>query len=102
MAKDPLGIIRDQVARTIAQLELTSARLSPFDLHARLEAVRELAAIHGFDALEGLARRSAHEALLPGHRIATRTCLDRISDALLSESPADRTTILASLAVRLH
>lgn len=102
MAKDTLDAIRDQVAQRVAQLREASARLSPIDLHVRLEAIRQLAAAHGFDALEGLARHSAREALLPGHRIATRTCLDRIGDALLSQSASDRTTILASLAVRLH
>ena len=102
MGDDTLARIRDQVAQRVAQLELTSARLSPFDLHSRLEALCVLAAANGFDALEGLARRTAREALLPGHRIAMRTCLDRIGDALLSESSTDRTTILASLAVRLH
>ena len=102
MARKPIANARSELAHRIAQLELTSARLSPFDLHARLESLRELAAARGFDALEGLARRSAQEALLPGHRIAMRTCLERIADALQSESAHDRTTILASLAVRLH
>jgi hypothetical protein len=102
MAHETLTAIRDQVAQRIAQLHEASGRLSPADIYARLEAIRQLAAAHGLDALEGLARHSAREALLPGHRISTRTCIDRIGDALLSESANDRTTILASLAVRLH
>jgi hypothetical protein len=40
--------------------------------------------------------------LLPGHRVAVRSCLEHVDEALDSHSPADCTTILAALAVRLH
>jgi hypothetical protein len=52
--------------------------------------------------MEGLARCSAQLALLPGHRVALRSCLDHADDALGSRAPSDCTAILAALAVRLH
>jgi hypothetical protein len=54
------------------------------------------------DALEGLARCSAQLALLPGHRVALRTCLEHVDEALDSRSSSDCNTILAALAMRLH
>jgi hypothetical protein len=56
----------------------------------------------GMVALEGLARCTAQRALLPGHRIALRSCLEHIDEALDSRSSGDCTTILAALAIRLH
>lgn len=76
--------------------------LSPLDLHARMDAIRQIAANHGMAALEGLARCSAQLALLPGHRVAIHNCLEHIDDAFDSRSPKDCTTILAALAARLH
>jgi len=46
--------------------------------------------------------RSAQLALLPGHRVATQCCLEHFDEALQSESAADRTSILAALALRLN
>ena len=41
--------------------------------------------------------------MLPGRVQATRACLARMDDALVSGDPAhDRESILALLAVRLH
>jgi hypothetical protein len=61
-----------------------------------------MAAEHGMVALEWLARKSAQRALLPGHRVAMRSCLEHIDEAIDSRSTNDCTAILAALAVRLH
>jgi hypothetical protein len=90
------------VGLRVAEIRSSGLRLSPLDLHARMDAIRQLAAAEGLDALEGLARRSAQLALLPGHRTALQSCLKHIDDALDSHSPGDCTAILAALAVRLH
>jgi hypothetical protein len=102
MAADPLSIIRAEVGLRIAEIRSTALRLSPLDLHAKMDAIRKLAAAHGLDALEGLARSSAQRALLPGHRVAMQCCLEHVEEALDSASENDCTTILAALAVRLH
>jgi hypothetical protein len=41
-------------------------------------------------------------ALLPGHRIALRSCLEHADVALSSRHEADCTIILAMVANRLH
>jgi hypothetical protein len=102
MAADPISILRREVGLRIAEIRGAGARLSPLDLHARMDAIRELAAAHGLAALEGLARCSAQRALLPGHRVSLQSCLEHVDEALDSHSDADCTTILAALAVRLH
>lgn len=102
MAADPLATIRREVGLRIAEIRSTGLRLSPLDLHARMDAIRQLAQAHGLDALEGLAWSSAQRALLPGHRVTIQSCLEHIDEALDSLSENDRTTILAALAVRLH
>ena len=102
MAKDPLAKVRNEVGLRVAEIRNAGPRLSPLDLHSRMDAIRQLAAINGLAALEGLARCSAQLALLPGHRIAMQSCLEHVDEALDSVSPRDTTTILAALAVRLH
>lgn len=102
MAADPLALVRSQIGARIAEIHERGARLSPLDLHARMDAIRQMAAEHGMVALEGLARCTAQLALLPGHRVATRSCLEHIDEALDSRSSSDCTTILAALAARLH
>ena len=102
MAGDVLGTVRTQVADCIAEIGNRAERLSPMDIYARMDAIRQIAIDNGLDALEGLMQRSAQLALLPGHRVATRCCLEHLDEALQSESSADRTTILAALALRLH
>ena len=72
------------------------------DIAARMDAIRMLAAEHGLAALEGLADWSAHHAMMPGCRAATASSLEHMATALESDSPADRQTILAALALRLH
>ena len=102
MAADPLAIVRGQIGLRVAEINERGPRLSPLDLYAHMDAIRQMAAEHGMVALEGLARRSAQRALLPGHRVAMRSCLEHIDEALDSRSSKDCTTILAALAVRLH
>ena len=102
MAADPISTIRREIGLRIAEIRGAGPRLSPLDLHARMDAIRELAAAHGLAALEGLARCSAQRALLPGHRVAVQSCLEHVDEALDSHSDTDCTTILAALAVRLH
>ena len=99
---DSLNQVRRQLGQRIAEIHRRAARLSPLDIHAQMDAIREVAALNGLVALEGLARCSAQLALLPGHRVATRCCLEHMDEALGSDSSADCTKILAALAVRLH
>ncbi len=102
MAADPLSTVRKQIGLRLAEIRTGGPRLSPLDVHARMDSIRQMAADHGLDAMEGLARCSAQLALLPGQRVALRSCLDHADDALGSRSAGDCTTILAALAVRLH
>ena len=102
MAGDPLKTVRTEVGLRVAEIRDSAPRLSPLDLHQKMDAIRELAALNGLAALEGLARCSAQLALLPGHRVAVNSCLEHVDEALDSRSEADCNTILAALAVRLH
>jgi hypothetical protein len=91
-----------QVGLRVAEIRDAGPRLSPLDLYARMDAIRQLAVANGLATLEGLARCSAQLALLPGHRVAVQSCLERVEEALDSRSNRDCTTILAALAARLH
>jgi hypothetical protein len=102
MATDPLATVRRQVGLRVAEILAAGPRLSPLDLHARMDSIRQLAADHGLAALESLAHRSAQLALLPGHRVAMASCLEHVDEALDSRSSKDCATILAALAARLH
>ncbi|HEX6073383.1 MAG TPA: hypothetical protein VFY95_10305 [Sphingomicrobium sp.] len=102
MATDPLATVRNQVGLRVAEIRDAASRLSPLDLYARMDSIRQLAAAHGLATLEGLARHSAQMALLPGHRVALSSCLEHVEAALDSRSERDCTAILAALAVRLH
>lgn len=102
MADESLGPVRNQIGDCIAQIQSRAERLSPLDIHTRMDSIREIAAINGLDALEGLMRRSAQLALLPGHRVATRCCLEHVEEAVEAGSASGCTTILAALALRLH
>ena len=102
MGSDSINLIRGQLGERIADLQSRIPSLKPSDIAARMNAIRSLAAEHGLAALEGLADWSAHHAMMPGHKVATATCLEHMSEALDSDSPADRQTILAALALRLH
>ena len=102
MATDPIDFVRAQVGLRLSEIRDAAPSLSPLDLYARMDAIRQLAAEHGLAALESVSRYSSQLALLPGHRLAMQSCLERVEDALDSRSPADCATILAALAVRLH
>jgi hypothetical protein len=102
MASDPLATVRMEIGLRIAEIRKAGSRLSAQKLYASMDAIRQLAALHGLGALEGLARRSAQLALLPGHGMAARSCLEHVEEALDSHSERDCTTILAALALRLN
>jgi hypothetical protein len=102
MSTDPLVTVRHQVSLRVSEIRERGPRISPLYLHAKMEAIRQLAAENGLAALEGLARCSAQLALLPGHRVSMRSCLEHVETALDSRSEGDCNTILAALAVRLH
>ena len=102
MASDPHANVRHQVSLRVAEMRDAGRRLSPLDLHARMDAIRQLAAAHGLAALESLAHCSAQLALLPGHRVAMSSCLEHVDDAFDCHSYRDCTAMLAALAVRLH
>ena len=102
MAADPIAKVRNEVGKRVAEIRRAGVRLSPLDLHARMDAIRRLAALNGLAALEGLARHSAQLALLPGHRVAMQCCLEHVDEALDSKAEGDCNAILAALAVRLH
>ena len=102
MATDPLAKVRNEVGVRVAEIRQAGPRLSPLDMHAKMDAIRRLAALNGLAALEGLARHSAQLALLPGHRVAMKCCLEHVEEALDSNSDGDCTAILAALAIRLH
>ena len=88
MAADPLAKREDRSRPAHCRDPRAGPRLSPLDLHARMDAIRQLAAINGLAALEGLARRSAQLALLPGRRVAMQSCLEHVEEALDSHSDA--------------
>jgi hypothetical protein len=94
--------VRDQIGERLAEFSSRADRLSPLDIYARMDAIRQIAAANGLDALEELMHRSSQLALLPGHRVATRCCLEHVEEALVSESRSDTISILAALALRLH
>jgi hypothetical protein len=102
MADDPLALVRSQIGLRLAEIQRAAARISPLDLYARMDAIRQLAAVHGLAVLEQLARHSAQLALLPGHRVTLSSCLEHVDEAFDSRSERDCNTILAALAVRLH
>nr|WP_294170015.1 hypothetical protein [uncultured Sphingomonas sp.] len=99
---DSLDTLHHDLRTRIADVHRRAERLSPLDIYRRMDEIRELAGQGGLAALEGLASRSAQLALLPGCRVAVRHCLSHMDEALGSSSPADRQTILAAVAIRLH
>ena len=102
MTDDPLYQVRNELHRRMAMVEAAGTRLSPRALHGQMDAIRAIAAAHGLVALEGLARNSAQRALLPGRRMAMRSCFEHFLEALDSHSEDDCTSILAAVALRLH
>jgi len=99
---ETLKQVRRELDQRLFEIRKGANRLSPLDIHTRLNAIRDLAGRNGMTALEGLAAHSARVALLPGCRVAVQHCLAHMDEALDSRSPADRQAILAAVAVRLH
>lgn len=102
MKSDSLSAARARIGRCVAEVRERGPRLSPLDLHARMDEIRNIAALNGMGTLEELARCSAQLALLPGHRVAVRSCLEHVDEAMVSTSRSDCNAILAALALRLH
>ena len=102
MSGDSIEMARLRIGRCVAEVREGGLRLSPLDVHARMDEIRRIASINGMSALEELARCSAQMALLPGHRVSVRNCLDHVDEALACRSPADMTAMLAAVALRLH
>src|SRR5690242_19958569 len=100
MATDPIALVRTQVASRVAEIRNAGPRLSPLALHARMDAIRQLAADHGLAALESLARRTAQLALLPGHRVSMQSCFEHVEEAFDCRSDGECTAMLAALALR--
>lgn len=101
-APEPIELIRRRIGECIADIEARMPRLAPSAICRQMDAIRAIAAEHGFAALEGLADYGAHRAMMPGYAQATRACLSHMDEALISNLPSDRESILAALAVRLH
>lgn len=99
---ESLKELHQDLRARIADISSRAERLSPLDIYARMDAIRDLASQGGMAALEGLASRSAQLALLPGCRVGVRNCLEHMDEALVSASTQDRQTILAAIALRLH
>jgi len=102
MDKAAIDPVRNRLGQCLDEIGKRAERLSPLDIHARMDEIRQVAAANGMMTLERLAHRSAQLALLPGHRVATRCCLEHAEEAMATESPADCNAILAALALRLH
>ena len=98
-APDP---VRSRIGECLAEIGKRADRLSPLDIHVRMDAIRQIAAANGMAALESLAHSTSQRALLPGHRVTMRSCLEHMDEALNSRSAGDSTAILAAVAVRLH
>ncbi|WP_205480002.1 hypothetical protein [Sphingomonas arenae] len=99
---ESLDQLRHDLGARLAEIRTRADRLSPLDMHRRMDAIRDEAGRAGLSALEGLAGRTAQMALLPGCRVTVPGCLAHAADAVASGSSADRQTILAAIAVRMH
>ena len=102
MAGDSLESARARINRCVDDVRQRGPRLSPLDLHARMDEIRQIAIANGMGPLAELANRSAQKALLHGHRVAVWSCLEHVEEAMDCVTPADTTAILAALALRLH
>ena len=81
MAGDSLESARARISRCVADVRQRGPRLSPLDLHARMDEIRQIAIANGMGPLAELAHCSAQKALLPGHRVAVRSCLEHVEEA---------------------
>jgi hypothetical protein len=94
--------LHHELQRRLHDIRARAARLSPLDIHARMDAIRGTADRAGLHAMEGLARLSSQLALLPGCRVATHACLDHAEAALAARTDAEQQAVLAAIATRLH
>src|SRR6478672_9715471 len=99
---DSLDGVRYELQQRLHDLRTRAQRLSPLDIHARMDAIRGAADRAGLHAMEGLARLSSQLALLPGCRVATSACLEHAEDAMAARTQAEHQAILAAVATRLH
>lgn len=99
---DALALAINQIGQRMAEMERRVARMRPSDIRQRMETIGTLAAQHGLSTVEGLATYGARHAMMPGHRRATLTVLEHMNAALASRSDADRQTLLAAVALRIH
>ena len=102
MTSERLRDIRRQVGRKVDAILAAGQRLSPLDLHARLEEIRLLAVDNNLPALESLARASAQMTLLPGHRTCMASAFEHVEEAFDCTSERDTSAMLAALALRLN
>ncbi|MFL6734744.1 MAG: hypothetical protein ACJ8EY_08610 [Sphingomicrobium sp.] len=102
MTSDSLASAKAEIVRRVDEVRQRGPRLSPLDVHQRMDQIRQIAVANGMATMAELAHCSAQMALLPGHRIAVRSCLEHVGEAMDSHSPGDTTAILAALALRLH
>lgn len=102
MTTDRLLSLRQDIGRRVDEIRAAGPRLSPLDLHCRMDEIRRLAAENGIQALESLARTSSQLALLPGHRIAVASAVEHMDEAFACRTEQDTTAMLAALALRLH
>ena len=63
---ESLNQVRRELRARIGEINSRAERLSPLDIYARMDAIRDLAGRNGMSALEGLAGQSAQLALLLG------------------------------------
>ncbi len=54
-----IGPVHSEIGARIAEMHSRADRLSPLDIYARMDAIRQATAANGLDALEGLMHRSA-------------------------------------------
>ncbi len=99
---DSVADLHHELQLRLHDIRARATRLSPLDIHARMDAIRGAADRAGLHAMEGLARLTAQLALLPGCRVATSACLDHAEDALAARTQAEHQAILAAVATRLH
>lgn len=99
---DSLDLAGAALRTRLRDLRTRAERLSPLDIHARMDAIQAEAGRQGLGGLESLARLSAQLALLPGCRVSTGACLDHAADALAATTEGERQAVLAAVAARLH
>ena len=87
MATDPLANVRNEVGLRVAEIREAGPRLSPLDLYARMDAIRQLAAVNGLaDARRACALLGAARAAARSSSRGRNRCLEHVDEALDSRS----------------